>query len=310
MSEPQTNGLRTALGNRVGLLSRPFLGVCAAVLATLLLTAVTTVGKHVSTDLHPFIATTIRSFVGVLIIVPWYLRGGLGQLRTARPIFTLLRGFVFALAILIWFWSLPRVPIDLVMALGFTSMLFAILGAVLFLGEASKTYRWIGLFFGLVGGLIILRPGFVPLTAGVIAVLVSALLFAATRVMGKFLVRTDSPAALVVWQMGAVAVFSIPFAYYVWQWPTGVQWFWLVVLGLLTVLNNLAGAWAIRLADMGTIEPVGFLRLIWAALAGFVVFADVPDWFTIGGGVVVMASVLYIARNDRREGRAVVSAID
>lgn len=310
MNQPTSRGLRDALNTRIGLIPRPMLGVFAAVLATILLTSVATVGKQLSTELHPFIATMVRSFVGVFLIVPWYLRGGLGQLKTARPVFTLVRGIIFALAILIWFWSLPRVPIDLVTALGFTSMLFAILGAVLFLGEPSRRYRWIGLFVGLIGGLIILRPGFVPLTAGVIAVLISSSLFAATRVMGKFLVRTDSPAALVVWQMGAVAIFSIPFAYYVWEWPTATQWVWLLILGVLTVLNNLAGTWAIRLADMGTIEPVGFLRLIWAALAGFVVFSDVPDWFTIGGGVVVMIAVLYIARNDRREGRAVASAMD
>lgn len=281
-----------------------FIGICFAVAATFLLIAVSAVGKHIAQELHPFIATFIRSLMGVLLIVPWYLRSGLSGLRTAQPLLTVGRGFIFSLAIIAWFWSLPRVSLDLVTALGFSAQLFSILGAVLFLGEASRRYRWAGLAVGFAGAIVIIRPGFAELSLGVWAVLASAVLFSITRVTGKILVRTDTPSSLVVWQMGLVAVFSLPFALFVWQWPTLEQWLWLVLLAVLTVINNLAGAWAIRFADIGAIEPVSFLRLVWAALVGFVVFAEVPNLFTILGGVIVMGSVIYIARRERQEGRA------
>ena len=210
-----------------------FIGICFAVLSTILLIAVSAVGKHIAQDVHPFVVTCVRSVIGVLMIVPWYLRSGISRLGTGQPVLTLTRGFVFSLAIIAWFWALARVPLDLVTALGFSSQLFAILGAVLFLGEPSRRYRWIGLAAGFVGAIIIIRPGFAPLSLGVFALLLSAVLFACTKVTGKILVRTDTPAAIVVWQMGLVAVFSLPFALFVWHWPTPELWWWIIRIVLV-----------------------------------------------------------------------------
>ena len=304
MSNGAGAALAAKITARLGRETNNFLGICVAVLATMLLIAVSGTGKHIACQLDPFVVTFIRSSLAVLLMAPVYFRLGFRRLRTARPGLHIFRSFIMAMAVLWWFWALPRVPLDLVTAVGFTSQLFAILGAVLFLGEASRGYRWGGLAVGFVGALIIIRPGAAGMDVAVLVLVGTALMFSAARLYGKVLAAVDRPDVIVLWQMVGITVFTFPVALFVWQWPTLEQWGWLVLLAFLTLLNNYAGAWAIRLADIGAVEPVSFLRLVWAALVGFAIFSEVPNLFTITGGVIVMAATIYIARRERQEGKA------
>ena len=70
-------------------------------------------------------------------------------------------------------------------------------------------------------------------------------------------------------------------------------------------MNHFAITWAIKLSDIGVIEPVTFTRLIWSALVGYLIFGDEPNIYTLAGGIVVVASVVYIARRERKEQKIV-----
>jgi drug/metabolite transporter (DMT)-like permease len=281
--------------------SDSMIGISFALLSAFLLIINGAIGKQLGQELHPFFITFIRAFIMVLFLLPWIFRKGIGGVKTTRSGLQFVNGLFFALALFAWFWALPRIPLDLVTSVGFTAQTFAVLGAILFLGEKSAPWRWGGLLVGLVGALIIVRPGVDGISPGVLACLFSALCFAVTKILIKIITRTESPESVVFWQALWVAIIAFPVALFYWQTPNWEQSIWIIALSIVTIMNHFSITWAIKLADIGVIEPISFTRLIWAALVGYFLFGDVPNTFTLIGGAIVLASVVYIARRERQE---------
>ena len=278
-------------------------GILLAVLNGVLLSAVAAIGKQVSADLPPFEVAFLRALLVLIMMWPLLMRIGWQQLRPHRVGIHIIRSAVGAIAVLLWFWALPRVPLADLIALEFTSPLFVLAAAILFLGEKSFLWRWGALIVGFAGSMIILRPGLAEVSLGHLAVLGSAVFFAANRIFAKLLLRTNTATTCVAVRAVLITLFMIPPAIWVWRWPTTIEWGWLLVISVFSVVNQFTATWAIKLADLGAIEPVNFLRLVWGAVIGIVFFAEVPSIFTLVGGTVMISSVVYVTQRERREPR-------
>jgi len=296
--------LSEKIAHRIGVEPGNFIGVCLAIASGLALMGNGAIGKHLGAEMHPFVVAFIRSLMMTLVLFPWFMRkDGYARLRPSSHLRQIINGVVFTGAVLCWFWALPRVQLDLLAAIGFTSQIYAIVGAILFLGETARLWRWMALLVGFVGAMIILRPGFVEMTPGIIATAASAILFSTNRMLLKTIATKDNPETSVAWMAFWATVMLLPFMIPVWEMPNGEQWLWLIAISVLTIISHFCLAWALRLADIGAVEPTTFMRLIWGALLGFVFFDEIPDPFTVVGGVIVVASVIYIARRERQEGK-------
>jgi drug/metabolite transporter (DMT)-like permease len=289
--------------------SNSLIGIALALLSAFLLTINGAIGKQLGHEIHPFFITFIRAFIMVLFMLPWIFRKGIGGIKTTRPGLQFINGVFFTLALFGWFWALPRLPLDLITAAGFTAQTFAVLGAIIFLGEKSERWRWGALIVGIIGALIIVRPGVDGVSPGVLAIIFSALCFAVAKILVKMITRTDPPDSVVFWQAFWVAVVAFPVALFFWETPNLEQAIWIAAISIVTIMNHLAITWAIKLADIGVIEPISFTRLIWAAIVGYFLFGDIPNVFTLVGGAVVLSSVVYIARRERQERQSTASKV-
>ncbi len=276
-------------------------GILLAVANGFLLAVASAIGKQVTQELSPFEVAFIRSTFMLMAMLPWLFRVGLRHLKTRYPGLQIIRSGVSAVAILLWFWALQTVPLADIAALEFLSPLWVLAGAILFLGEKSRLWRWAALGVGFAGTMVILRPGFAEVSIGALAVVASTFCFAANRLISKFLVHTESPTTVIAWRTALLIVFMIGPALWVWEWPSLAAWGWLVLLGVLGAVSQFTTIWAIKLADFGAIEPVSFLRLVWAALLGLAIFSEIPSVFTLLGGAIVIGSVIYVARRERLE---------
>jgi len=284
--------------------SNSFVGIALVILSGLFLSINGAIGKQLGQELHPFFITFIRALIMVFFLLPWIYRHGRTGFKTTRPGLQFVNGFFFALALFGWFWALPRIPLDLVTAVGFTTPVFSVLGAIIFLGEKSERWRWGALIVSISGAIIIIRPGVDGVSAGVSAALFSALCFAVTKLLTKVIIRTDLPDSVVFWQAFWVATIAAPVAVYYWTTPNFEQWLWIFGLSVITIINHFALTWSLKLADIGVIEPITFTRLLWASVTGYLVFGDEPNIYTIIGGAVVLASVIYIARREREDNNS------
>jgi drug/metabolite transporter (DMT)-like permease len=259
--------------------------------------------RMLAMELHPFQAQFLRYLFGLVVMLPMILRSGLAQYRPNGLGGQLWRGVVHTGGLLLWFFALPHVPLADMTALGFTGPIFVMIGAVWMLGERMVWERWVAALIGFVGVLIVVGPklsgagGYYNLV-----MLAAAPMFAASFLITKALTRRDSASVIVVWQALTVSVFTLPLAWLHWSPPTAMQWVGSLVCGMLGSAAHYCLTRSYKNVDISSTQSVKFLDLIWSATLGFLVFGDVPSQSSIVGGLVVLASTVWIAR--REAGRA------
>ena len=264
------------------------------------LSAMHAIVRFLSPSIHPFELAFFRSLFGFIVILPLLLRGGIDSVRTHQPRLQMLRGVVSIAAMMSWFYGLSMVPLAEATALSFTNVIFGSLAAIIFLREKMTMARGIAVFIGIVGVLVILRPGFVQMDIGVVCVLFSALCWGCSVVIVKQLGRTDAAVSIVAWVGIQLSILSLPFALSVWVWPTMEEWLWLSLLGTLATIGHLCMVQGLKLTDAMTIFPLDFTRLIWASLFGLFIFSEWPDvWTFVGAGIIVISGTFMLYREDR-----------
>lgn len=258
-------------------------------------------GKYLTAELHPFVISFWRNFFSLVPFLPWLMRNGRRHMRTGRLGFHMVRAVFIAATLILWFSALSLMPLADATALSMVGPLFAIVFAGMFLGERFEPHRWWAVAFGIAGVLVIVRPGFEAVGLGASLVILRGLSQAVSKVMTKSLTRTDDGAAIVVWGLLLMMPITLALALLVWEWP-GVQGFAiLIAMGGFGALANMCMVRAYKMIDVGLVEPITFTRLIWAALLGYLVFAEFPDqWVWIGGGMIAAATT-YIARRESQK---------
>lgn len=255
-------------------------------------------------QLDPFVTGFLRYSFGVLVMLPFILRAGWAAYRPANLAGQIWRGAIHTSGLLLWFIAVPHVPLADMTALGFTTPLFIMLGAVVFLRERMVAARWVAALIGFCGVLVVVSPN---LSGGAgtygFVMLASSPLFAASFLITKALTRRDAPHVIVVWQSLGVALFSLPFALPNWAWPTPGQWAAFAFCGVIGTAGHICLTRAFRLADMSVTQPIKFLELVWASLLGFAVWGDIPGTATWIGGLVIFASTSWIARRESRRAK-------
>ncbi len=261
--------------------------------------------RYMSAEVHPFEIAFFRNLTVFLLMIPLLLRSGRSAWRSARPGLQAVRGFIGAMAMLTWFYALSLVPLADATALSFTVVVFTTVCAIIVLRERVGIRRWSAIGIGVIGTLIILRPGLQAVSLGALVVLVSSVLWAASLICVKVLSRTDSNVTIVFYSALYFTPLSLIPALFVWQWPTLEQLAMLVLIGAMAAVSHLAIAQSLREAEASVVMPLDFTRLIWAAAFGYVVLGEFPDFWTWLGGTVIFASTVYISY---REGRVIAAA--
>lgn len=257
--------------------------------------------RHLSKTLPVFEIAFLRNVFGLLFMVPWLMRVGLGALRTDHLGRHAVRGVFSTVNVWCLFSALALVPVADVAAISFLMPVVGSIFAVVFLKEVSSGRQWGATLAGFAGALIVIRPGMATFNAGLLFALASVLAGASVATLIKSLVRTDSPDTIATYLFISHTAFSLVPAILVWQTPSLVELFWVVMLGLFATVIQRCFNRSMALADATVALPFNFSRLIWAALFGFLVFAEIPDLWTWIGGAVIFAASIYTTRlNTRR----------
>lgn len=253
--------------------------------------------RYVSIELHlhPFEIAFFRNFFGLLVLTPWFVRQGLAPLYTQRFGLHMSRALINVVAMLLFFMGLALTPLAQVQALGFTAPLFATLLAIIFLGEKVFAWRWSALIVGFIGALIIIRPGIKTIDVGSLLVLSSAAIWACAIIIIKMLSRTDSAVTITAYMVLLMTPLSLVPALFFWQWPNGEQLVWLVFVGVSGTLAQMGMAQSFRMAEATAVLPLDFMKLIWGALIGYMLFKEVPDAGIWIGGITIFAAATFIA---------------
>ena len=268
------------------------------ILSALVFTASHAVVRHLGGDLHPLVIAFFSNLFSALFYVPLLMRIGIGALRTEKFRLHVVRSFINVASLSTWYMALALIPIADAAALGLSAPLFLTIGAALFLGEAMKIRRWAAIGFGVVGALIIIRPGFGTLNIGFLFVILSGIFSAGTKLFAKHLSKWDSAVTCSAWVAILQTPLSFILALFFWTTPTLVQLGWLAVIGVLAALGHLTMMRAIVHVEVSSLEPFTYVRLLWAAIIGYFVFAEFPGPWTWAGAAVIIGATTYIVRRE------------
>ncbi|MGJ8621561.1 MAG: DMT family transporter [Yoonia sp.] len=289
--------------------SRPVVGIFWMVFTGLMFVGVTAVVKYIGSDVPAAQAAFLRYVLGLVFLLPMIKPILAAHLTTRQKKLFWARGVVHSLAVILWFFAMARISIAEVTAMNYLSPVYVSLGAALFLGERLPPRRLIAVIAALVGAMIILRPGLREVEMGHIAMLGTAILFAAGYLIAKQLSGEVSAAVIVGMLSITVTIGLAPFAFAVWVTPTLPQLGWLFLVACFATAGHYSMTLAFAAAPLTVTQPVTFLQLVWAVTLGAVVFGEAVDGWVILGGAVIMASVSFITWREALARRRTTPAV-
>jgi drug/metabolite transporter (DMT)-like permease len=224
--------------------------------------------------------------------------------RTRAPGWQTLRSLILAACNFLFTSALVHIPLADATAVGFASPLFTITLAAIILKEKVGWRRWAGVAIGLLGVVVLLRPPFLfgagPVHWAMVLPLGTAALFAVYQILTRRLAGLDDARTTIFHTSLAAAVVMSATAPLTWTWPSAEGWAALVLLGILGGAGHGLLVMAFARAPASLLAPMSYTQIIWAVLAGILVFGDVPDALTVVGMAIVAIGGILVALPDRR----------
>ena len=246
-----------------------------------------------------------RFAFGLPPLLVWMaLSGNFGAWRTERPLAHLSRAAIGLTTMLLAFSSLAYLPLAESTTIGFAAPLFAVMLSALILKEPVGRHRWSAVLIGLVGVIIVMRPGgtHVPaigLTLAVLAAFGVGFVTITIRQIGK----TEGTQTTVLWfSLLSMLALATLLPFYA-RAHDPATWVIIVALGLFGGCGQLCLTASLRYATVPVVVPFDYTQLLWAVLLGWWIFENHPPATTWAGAIVIIASGLYTVYREHRLGR-------
>lgn len=280
--------------------ARPIAGMVWMIVTGLCFVAVTASVKMVGTHVPAGQSAFLRYALGLVFLIPMLpaVRAAAIDRRT-WGLFGI-RGLCHSVAVILWFFSMSRIPIADVTALNYLNPIYVMLLAVVVLKERLGPWRIGAVGVAFLGTLVIVRPGFREIDIGHVAMLFTAVFMAASYFMAKVLSDRARPEVVVFMLSVVVPAILLPYALAVWV-PIGWRELgWLALTAAFATAGHYTMTLAFTKAPLTVTQPVTFLQLIWATTLGVVVFGEAADVFVMLGGAMIIAAISVVTWREAR----------
>jgi drug/metabolite transporter (DMT)-like permease len=250
--------------------------------------------RYVGPELPTIEIVFLRAIFTLIATMPFVFRPGKVSWRTNNLSLQVLRGVVGVGSMWMWYYALANMPLADAGVLSFTTPIFITIGAFLYFREPVGMVRGGAVVIGLIGAVVVLKPGFAVVSPAAIAAVVSSILWAGSLLIAKDLARFDSTITISFYQPLLVAPIAAVAMIPVWVMPSGGAWLALMAMGVAAALGNFAFVQALRMTDASTLMPADYVRLLWMVTWGFFVFGEIPGWSTWLGAVLIVGSTFYV----------------
>ncbi|MGB3313989.1 MAG: DMT family transporter [Albidovulum sp.] len=297
------------------------LGVLCALGAAVLFSLNDVTIKFLSGDYALHQVVLIRSLIAISLLMAVFvpLQGGYASLRTRRLGMHVIRGLCVVTANMCFFAALAAMPIAEAVAIFFVSPLLITVFSVFFLRETVGPCRWVAVAFGLVGVLVMLRPGSEAFRPIALLPLLSAAAYAMLHILTRKIGGTERATTMAVYiqamfilvsgTMGLIfgdgawagsGHASVEFLMRAWVWPAPGDWWLLVLLGLSNGTAGVLISQAYRLGEAALVAPFEYISMPMAVFWGIVVFSEWPDAYAILGIGLIIGGGLYMLYRETR----------
>jgi len=226
-----------------------------------------------------------------------------GPLRPRNPAAQLVRGLCVTGSSVLFVYGIRRMTMAQATTISFLSPLLITVLSIPLLGEIVGVRRWAAVLAGMVGMLIVVRPGTTGFEPAAVFGVASSCCWALALIITRKIAATDPPRTTIFWSSligAAVLTVLLPFDFLSPTWP---QFALCLLLGVLSSVGQWLIVLAYRLAPASLLAPFSYTQLPWVTIGGYLVFANLPDQWTLVGASIIIASGLYTAHRERIRAR-------
>lgn len=270
------------------------IGIALMAGAVSLFSAMDGIAKYLAASYHPMQVAWMRYGAHLLLMMLILRRSPVDLLRTGRPILQIARGCGLLICTVLFFISLRYIPLADATAIGQVSPLFVTVLSIPLLGEKVRARRWTAVGVGLLGALIIVRPGLGVMHWAAILPLCMAFVFALYQIATRLLAATEAPTSTLFYSALVGTVGTTFVGPFVWAEPTAFDFAMMVLIGGVGGLSHYLLILAFERAPASVLAPFIYVQIVTSTLVGYLVFGDLPDRYTIGGALLVAAAGSYV----------------
>ncbi|HEX4042890.1 MAG TPA: DMT family transporter [Xanthobacteraceae bacterium] len=250
-----------------------------------------------------------RSLVGFVgctaVLLPLH---GTSVFATRMPAAHWVRGLSQSISQTFSVLAFSLMPLASAIAINFSAPLWTALVAIIWLKERAGPARWVALFAGFSGVLIVANPGLDSFTLGASFALLNAIMLGTVTVAVRGMTRTESVNTLLIWQLATVLLFHSLLLVFGFKWPTLRDLSLFVMCGLANLVGQVFWTKALMLAPATAVSPFFYFMLVWAAAIGFFVWGSVPTTALMAGSCIVVASGLFLLWHEAQAKKSVRTA--
>ncbi len=281
--------------------------------------------KRLSGDYPLHEVILVRATVGLLVLfgLMWWSGAGLRLLTTRKPLLHLIRVGLVLISNVAYFTALAAMPLADTVAIGFMAPLFVTVLSIPFLGEKVGPHRWAAVGVGLLGVIVMTRPGSGTIQPAALLAILSAACYAMMHIMTRRMKGSESVLTMSLYvQIGFVTVSlmmgmiagdgkfagsddaSLAFLFRAWSWPPASDLPWFLLTGVGVAIGGLMISQAYKLCEAALVAPFEYAAMPLAILWGVVVFAQWPDRIAWIGIALICGAGLYTLWREtvRRKG--------
>lgn len=270
-------------------------GILLMVLAGAMFSLLDSQAKEAIQTLPVSVVVFFRYLIAVFMAAAVLWRTGTPQLfLTRHPALQVLRGLLLLMSTGLNFLALQYLQLAQTSAIAFTVPLWVCALSVPLLGERVGLQRWTAVIVGFLGVLVIMRPGTGSFHWAMFMSLASALASALYNIVTRKVGGRDRAETSLFYVSLFGAMFAAMPLHFQWQVPHGWQWLQLCGIALAGSLGHFSLIQAHRLAPASVLAPFSYTQIVSMIFMGYLLFGDLPDFWTLVGAAIVVASGLFV----------------
>lgn len=265
------------------------LGILLTVLAFLSVAIMSAFGKAATKSVSSGVLVFFQNSISLLLLIPWTLRGGIGNLKTAHLCLHIVRGVSGLLSQYFMFIALTYIPLVDAVLLVNAAPLFIPLVAWIWLKHGISGRLWLSLLIGFVGIILIIQPGRDVFSWATSLALVAGIFSAVALVTVGRLNTTEPSIRILFYYFLISTVLTVPLLITGWTAPKPTAWIYLIGIGITMALAQLLLILAYERASPSRVSPFNYSVVVFSGIIGWIVWKEVPNTLSMLGTILVCA---------------------
>ena len=257
--------------------------------------------KHLTPSISSVMLIFMRSFFGLVVILPLIVRQGRTVWHTQQLTRQILSCIIAVFTMGCTYYAYRHLPLSFATTIGFTGPLITTLFAILFLKEKVSLSHWLMIALGYTGVIVIFHPNDLDINKAMGILLLANVLASLLIINRKIILRTDSPLTNLAYSTVGSVVISGVAALFFWQNLEQKDFLILVGVGFFGVVSHYCYLHALEIGNPSYVAPFEYSRLLIAAPVGILLFGETLSWTTLLGATLIVSSGVLLMRRQLRQ---------